>query len=656
MKPSDLFAQRCIRWLVILASLPVWFGCSRSWETYQSQYRQILSEIKPESSNTFEFGIRSVGHEEIRVADRCTTCHLGIDDPAMSEVPQPFRTHPGNYLQKHDWQKIGCTPCHGGNGSSTEQHSAHAGMLRYEMVETRCSLCHPRDQILEGAPHTSHGKTLFRDLQCTGCHYVEGFAPPRQGPSLNGIGSRTHFKWLKYWLLNPREMIPNAKMPNFHLKEEHAAALAAYLMTFRDPEIDNTPEPPEGDIVEGGNILRRARCISCHPFNGRGGHLAPDLGRIGNKTNRTWLFAKIKDPHRFEPLSTMPQFNFTDEQIVNIVDYLFDEYTDYDLLDVFDQDSSAVPTDSATVDMGRRLYKELRCNNCHFLDNGMEWMRLGPKLTYIGEKPVEAFDFGETDFSRTREEYIFQKIRTPKIFATPKNPQKMPQFFLSDRDAYDLTLMLLSFTSNRIPSPRFAAYPDTGVYQPEGEAGKLIEKFQCFSCHRINGRGFNLAYDLSMEGSRVKREWLYDYLMVSYSIRPILVERMPIFNFTPHEAEVLTDYIMEELTSNLIPQNLESRLTPGLARQGQILFEEKGCMACHILGDKGGYVGPSFTTGALAGDKLQAGWVFRWLKNPQEIVPGVLEPNYNLSDEEALAITAYLMSLTSKESAHYGTD
>ncbi len=143
----------------------------------------------------------------------------------------------------------------------------------------------------------------------------------------------------------------------------------------------------------------------------------------------------------------------------------------------------------------------------------------------------------------------------------------------------------------------------------------------------------------------MQRKWLYDYLKVSYSIRPILVERMPIFNFTDREAKVLTDFIMTNLTAPWQKINLKSRFTPELIREGKILFEQKGCMACHIRGDKGGYVGPSFTTGAMVGDKLQAQWIYEWLKNPQKIVPGVLEPNYNLSDEERLALTAYLMSL-----------
>lgn len=633
------------RLLFFLLLLQLFGGCSKSYKSYQEDFQKYLKDRGDTSYTEFEVELRAIVYEDLNVNDNCISCHVGINHSQFADAPQPFRSHPGDFLRKHDWQKIGCSICHLGKGKALNSRDAHEGMLRAEMVQTTCHYCHPRNQQLDSAPQLTRGKTLFTDLQCSGCHYVKGLAPERKGPSLNGIGSWTSQKWLKFWLKNPRELIPNAKMPGFYLDDKNADAVAAYLMTSVDSLLEKEPEPPEGDIEEGGNLLRRARCISCHPFNGRGGYLAPDLGNIGNRANPKYLFYKIKSPARFEPNSTMPQFNFSDQEIANIVAFLQDEYTDYDLQDAFEQDTTQAPTDSLTIDRGRRIYKELRCSNCHMFNNNLPWMRIGPRLDLEGEKPISEFDFGNVETPRTREDYIFKKIQNPRLFSTPENPQKMPLFSLTKQDAYDLTLLLLSFNSRRVSSPRFAAYPDTTEYQPKGEFGKLVQKFQCFSCHRVNGRGFNLAYDLSMEGSRVQRQWLYDYLMISYSIRPILVERMPIFNFTPREAKILTDSIMTNLKAPWPDKNIESKFTPELVQSGKVLFEEKGCMACHIRGDKGGYVGPSFTTGAMVGNKLQAGWIYRWLKNPQKIVPGVLEVNYNLSDEERLAITAYLMSL-----------
>jgi cytochrome c1 len=43
------------------------------------------------------------------------------------------------------------------------------------------------------------------------------------------------------------------------------------------------------------------------------------------------------------------------------------------------------------------------------------------------------------------------------------------------------------------------------------------------------------------------------------------------------------------------------------------------------------------------GSRLTAAWVYHWLKNPQALRPGTVEPNRNMSDDEAKSLTAFLM-------------
>jgi cytochrome c1 len=42
---------------------------------------------------------------------------------------------------------------------------------------------------------------------------------------------------------------------------------------------------------------------------------------------------------------------------------------------------------------------------------------------------------------------------------------------------------------------------------------------------------------------------------------------------------------------------------------------------------------------------LTPAWVYAWLRDPQALRPGTTEPNQNLSDEDARALTSFLMSL-----------
>ena len=77
--------------------------------------------------------------------------------------------------------------------------------------------------------------------------------------------------------------------------------------------------------------------------------------------------------------------------------------------------------------------------------------------------------------------------------------------------------------------------------------------------------------------------------------------------------------------------------------KGEILYFEKyGCQACHQIRQKGGYVGPPLDN---LGSRLKASWIFHWLKNPRAFKPESIEPDNHLSDEEAEALTAYLMTV-----------
>jgi mono/diheme cytochrome c family protein len=168
----------------------------------------------------------------------------------------------------------------------------------------------------------------------------------------------------------------------------------------------------------------------------------------------------------------------------------------------------------------------------------------------------------------------------------------------------------------------------------------------CFSCHKINGRGSDLAPDLTWEGSSVQRKWLEDFLRNPNTLRPALIRRMPRFNLKPEEITTLSDYIMTVYQTPAFDRDSmpESGYAPAVIEQGKQLFYSKyGCQGCHIIDPKldKGYVGPTLTQ---VGSRLNAAWIFHWLKDPQNLRPGAIEPNRNMTDEDAQALTAFLMS------------
>jgi cytochrome c1 len=52
-------------------------------------------------------------------------------------------------------------------------------------------------------------------------------------------------------------------------------------------------------------------------------------------------------------------------------------------------------------------------------------------------------------------------------------------------------------------------------------------------------------------------------------------------------------------------------------------------------------VGPTLTQ---VGARLTAAWMFHYLKNPQALRPGTIEPNQHISDDDTRALTAFLMA------------
>src|SRR5207302_139694 len=131
--------------------------------------------------------------------------------------------------------------------------------------------------------------------------------------------------------------------------------------------------------------------------------------------------------------------------------------------------------------------------------------------------------------------------------------------------------------------------------------------------------------------------------------------RMPRFNLTDAEINELTDYIMTVYQSPAVDRDSMplTGFSPTQVEQGRQLFYSKyACQSCHIVDAKSdkGYIGPTLTQ---VGSRLTGAWIYNWLKNPQSLRPGTVEPNRNLSDDDAKALTAFLM--TQKGAGSSGT-
>lgn len=139
----------------------------------------------------------------------------------------------------------------------------------------------------EGDPSAIRlGNSLFQ-TRCADCHGVD--AKGVLGPDLtivwaSGTSDQRLFQTI-------RSGVPGSDMPPSSGPDEEIWAILAYLRTL------TTTVPIEvstGDAANGARIFW-ASCGSCHRVTGRGGHLGPDLSRVGSSRSQATLIRDIRD-------------------------------------------------------------------------------------------------------------------------------------------------------------------------------------------------------------------------------------------------------------------------------------------------------------------------------------------------------------------------
>ncbi len=450
---------------------------------------------------------------------------------------------------------------------------------------------------------------------------------------------------MRRWLKNPKSIDPNATMPNFHLTNQAIDELSNFLFAAQVPKdlagrIEAAAAEAPGDPANGKKLVSESRCITCHTIEGKGRGAAPELSKIASTSSRGWLLAFLREPQAFNPRTPMPRYHFSEAESRDVVAYLEDEFRDFDApKDILEP----LRVNQTLAENGRKLFRLYGCFSCHDpAGSGSE--KFGPELDGIGDKRAHSLDFGRrTDLARTLPAWLAAKLESPRSFA---DGLKMPSYGFGPEDTRAIMTALLALGARaRARSPTGTRRREKPALLPGGPVGRLIQSYRCLSCHEIGDRGADVSTaPLTYEGSKVKRDWLVDYLMLSYTLRPILEERMPVLKMPREDATQLADALQNFYVDPSIPEDpfAGHPASDADAVEGQRLYVSLGCRGCHILGSSGGYYGPPLTE---AGKRLKPGWTYTWLKGPQRWRADVRCPDYGLTDTDALRLTAYLETL-----------
>jgi mono/diheme cytochrome c family protein len=275
------------------------------WRRHQQEYAGILQDKATDDwgrkiAADFRVEMRQVVLPELGTIDRCVTCHTGIDDPRMTDVPNPYAVHPGKYLEWHDPARFGCTICHRGQGramtfeeAKAEGHHWDWPLLPKNLVQSSCGQCHAMEEVAShGGEVYARGAALFEAKGCRSCHALGGRGGAL-GPALDGEGSklagqlpmaavrgpRTLAQWLVEHFEDPQRIVAGSRMPRPGLSRPETEALTTYMLSLqgRDlPESYLSPErhreiyaaahPPERTGAQLWSML----CSSCHDTGSHG--------------------------------------------------------------------------------------------------------------------------------------------------------------------------------------------------------------------------------------------------------------------------------------------------------------------------------------------------------------------------------------------------
>ena len=136
------------------------------------------------------------------------------------------------------------------------------------------------------------GASLFR-ANCSPCHGHKARGGGR-GPDLTS-GQWIHGSSDTAIFQTISQGVPGTQMPANTFEDSETWALVAYLRSIGS----GTHDPVTGDRTEGEQIFfGKGGCVRCHMVRGRGGHLGPDLTRVGAARSVEYLTESIREPDK----------------------------------------------------------------------------------------------------------------------------------------------------------------------------------------------------------------------------------------------------------------------------------------------------------------------------------------------------------------------
>jgi len=476
------------------------------------------------------------------------------------------------------------------------------------------------------------GSRLFVSKGCIKCHAIWGIGDTL-GPDLSQLSREKNLLQLAglLWSHSPKmlEIMRERGLQRPTFTPQEMGDLMGYIYYF------NYFDQP-GNFMEGENQFTEKGCIHCHSVGEQSRKNKISLDSYGRYISPSFLVAGLWN-HSAEILLEMKKIGlkqpeFKGRELNHLLAYLRGA--------AVNQNGEAIYAEPGRPKIGKELFVQKKCSACHSV-----WGEGGRVSVDLGRRELR---FSLTEIAGkiwSHSGTMWQEMIKINIPFPTFSPKEM-----ADLISY---LYFIQF------------YDERGDFK---KGKKLYREKECIYCHVLEGEGENIGPDLS-EGDVIFSPITLASAMWNHAIvmEDMLEEKKLSWpRFSGNEMRDLLSYVQEAAKAgrqakaqkgplpakSTVVVLSKDRFDLELARQGEKIYRDKACLACHNFEENSRLMG-----GGLKNiiQKRDLEWLFSFIKDPKSMLRtdglakqllrefnGMPMPNQGLSDSEVMAILEYL--------------